>query len=354
MKRRVVSYVDEIIIPSKNIKEGLEALDEFLGILAEIGMTLNIKKCTFLATEVSFLGHRITKEGLLPGEVKTDAIQKFPTPSNRTEVRRFLGLTSFFRRFVQGYAQIALPLTRLLKTKDAEPFTWTFLEQEAFDTLRRALYHPPILEIYDVKRQHEVHTDASSNGIAGVLLQESDNGLKPVMYFSRKCSETEAKYHSHELEVLAIVDSLERFRMFLIGKRFRVITDCAAITSTKNKTPLHPHIARWWLRLQEFDCEYIHRSADRMRHVDVLSRAPVEPPNPTKTVANLVLKVELDEHDFLTTIQLQDMKLANIVKVLQGMSTEQATQIRREYVYKNNRLYRKVDDQLRSVVPTAM
>ncbi|XP_037922966.1 uncharacterized protein LOC119659115 [Hermetia illucens] len=258
MKRRVVSYVDEIIIPSKNIKEGLEALDEFLGILAEIGMTLNIKKCTFLATEVSFLGHRITKEGLLPGEVKTDAIQKFPTPSNRTEVRRFLGLTSFFRRFVQGYAQIALPLTRLLKTKDAEPFTWTFLEQEAFDTLRRALYHPPILEIYDVKRQHEVHTDASSNGIAGVLLQESDNGLKPVMYFSRKCSETEAKYHSHELEVLAIVDSLERFRMFLIGKRFRVITDCAAITSTKNKTPLHPHIARWWLRLQEFDCEYIH------------------------------------------------------------------------------------------------
>ncbi|CAD7085483.1 unnamed protein product [Hermetia illucens] len=166
MKRRVVSYVDEIIIPSKNIKEGLEALDEFLGILAEIGMTLNIKKCTFLATEVSSLGHRITKEGLLPGEVKTDAIQKFPTPSNRTEVRRFLGLTSFFRRFVQGYAQIALPLTRLLKTKDAEPFTLTFLEQEAFDTLRRALYHPPILEIYDVKRQHEVHTDASSNGIA--------------------------------------------------------------------------------------------------------------------------------------------------------------------------------------------
>ncbi|CAD7089700.1 unnamed protein product [Hermetia illucens] len=317
-------------------------------------MTLNIKKCTFLATEVSFLGHRITKEGLLPGEVKTDAILKFPTPSNRTEVRRFLGLTSFFRRFVQGYAQIALPLTRLLKTKDAEPFTWTFLEQEAFDTLRRALYHPPILEIYDVKRQHEVHTDASSNGIAGVLLQESDNGLKPVMYFSRKCSETEAKYHSHELEVLAIVDSLERFRMFLIGKRFRVITDCAAITSTKNKTPLHPHITRWWLRLQEFDCEYIHRSADCMRHVDALSRAPVEPPNPTKTVADLVLKVELDEHDFLTTIQLQDMKLANIVKVLQGMSSEQATQIRREYVYKNNRLYRKVDDQLRFVVPTAM
>ncbi|CAD7093721.1 unnamed protein product [Hermetia illucens] len=214
-------------------------------ILAEIGMTLNIKKCTFLATEVSFLGHRITKEGLLPGEVKTDAIQKFPTPSNRTEVRRFLGLTSFFRRFVQGYAQIALPLTRLLKTKDAEPFTWTFLEQEAFDTLRRALYHPPILEIYDVKQQHEVHTDASSNGIAGVLLHESDNGLKPVMYFSRKCSETEAKYHSRELEVLAIVDSLERFRMLLIGKRFRVITDCAAITSTKNKTSLHPHIARW-------------------------------------------------------------------------------------------------------------
>ncbi|CAD7085358.1 unnamed protein product [Hermetia illucens] len=354
MKRRIVSYVDEIIIPSKNIKEGLEALDEFLGILAEIGMTLNIKKCTFLATEVSFLGHRITKEGLLPGEVKTAAIQKFPTPSNRTEVRRFLGLTSFFRRLVQGYAQIALPLTRLLKTKDAEPFTWTFLEQEAFDTLRRALYHPPILEIYDVKRQHEVHTDASSNGIAGVLLQESDNGLKPVMYFSRKCSETEAKYHSHELEVLAIVDSLERFRMFLIGKRFRVITDCAAITSTKNKTPLHPHIARWCLRLQEFDCEYIHRSADRMRHVDALSRAPVEPPNPTKTVVDLVLKVELDKHDFLTTIQLQDMKLANIVKVLQGMSSEQATQIRREYVYKNNRLYRKVDDQLRFVVPTAM
>ncbi|CAD7085776.1 unnamed protein product [Hermetia illucens] len=229
MKRRLVSYVDEIIIPSKNIKEGLEALDEFLGILAEI-----------------------------------------------------------------GYAQIALPLTRLLKTKDAEPFTWTFLEQEAFDTLRRALYHPPILEIYDVKRQHEVHTDASSNVlvIAGVLLQESDNGLKPVMYFSRKCSETEAKYHSHELEVLAIVDSLERFRMFLIGKRFRVITDCAAITSTKNKTPLHPHIARWWLRLQEFDCEYIHRSADRMRHVDALSRAPVEPPNPTKTVADLVLMTD--------------------------------------------------------------
>ena len=131
-----------------------------------------------------------------------------------------------------------------------------------------------MLALYDSSKEHEVHTDASSSGLAAVLMQREEGQLKPVFYFSKRCSDLEAKYHSYELEVLAIVEALERFRVYLIGKFFYVVTDCSAVTTTRLKKALWPRIARWWLKLQKFDFELIHRAGIRIPHVDALSRAP--------------------------------------------------------------------------------
>lgn len=176
-----------------------------------------------------------------------------------------------------------------------------------------------------------------------------------MFYFSRHCNDYEAKYHSYELEVLAIVETLERFRIYLVGKFFRVVTDCAAVTTTKLSKPLLPRIARWWLRLQEFDFELVHRPGQQIQHVDALSRAPNEPSSTPEVVADKVYRIEIDEDDWLATMQHQDESLCDIMKILRGeLKTDQTSQIKKDYVIKRNRLFRNVNGKEKWVVPSAV
>ncbi|CAD7087618.1 unnamed protein product [Hermetia illucens] len=247
----------------------------------------------------------------MPGTCKINAVVNFPTPTSITEVRSFLGLTGFFRKFVQNYALIAKPLTSLLRNQIRE-FKWTEECEIAFNLLKKHLSEEPVLALYRPTSFHEVHTDASMIGLAGILMQSEDQlTWRAVFYYSRQCSDAEQKYHSNELEVLAIVESLERFRFYLLGKRFRVITDCNAISSTKTTTPLNHRVARWWLKLQEYDFEVTHRSGSRMHHVDALSRKPAEP----SAHPNLIMVVEINENDWLASMQHQDPVLKGIIDV---------------------------------------
>lgn len=351
-----MAYQDDVIIPSRIIDEGIDRIRRLLEVVKQSGLTLRTSKCVFLAERVKFLGHKVSHDTIEPGDDKVAAIRDFPAPTSPQEVRRFLGLTGFFRKFVQNYARISKPLTELLKTVNNPPFVWRDDQTAAFHKLKEDLCNDPVLCLYNMQMEHEVHTDASCVGLAGVLMQKSIDGqLHPVAYYSRHCSPPESNYASHEVEVLAIVESLERFRIYIMIKHFRVITDCSAVTRTKNSKPLAPRIARWWLRLQEYDFELVHRAGTQLAYVDAMSRAPVEPPTQPTTVTERLMRIDVTQTDWLVTMQQQDEKLLHIMNVLRGnAAADDKTQLLNDYKLKDHRLFRNVNGKLRWVVPSAV
>lgn len=196
-------YLDDVLIHTRNVAEGLTSLTKVFELLRGEGITLNHTKCSFLATSVTFLGFRVSQGKVSPGDDKVEAVRKFPVPETVHQVRQFLGLTGYFRHFVKNYATITKPLTSLLKK--TEPWKWTEHEEQAFRTMQAELTKKPVLALYTLGAETEVHTDASSLGIAGILLQKQPSGkFCPVAYFSRQTTSSEAKFHSFELEMLAI------------------------------------------------------------------------------------------------------------------------------------------------------
>ncbi|GFW03131.1 retrovirus-related Pol polyprotein from transposon 17.6 [Trichonephila clavipes] len=184
-----------------------------------------------------------------------------------------LRLTGYFRKFIPAYSVIVKPLSDLLR-KDT-PFNFDVKQKASFDELKRLLCQKPVLGIYRQNCETEIHTDASMDRLAAVLLQSSpdDNSLHPIYYMSRKTSETERKYTSYELEVLAIIEALKKFKVYILGMPFKIITDFNAFTKTMSKKNLNTRIARWALNLQDYDCTILHRSGSQMAHVDALSRS---------------------------------------------------------------------------------
>ncbi|GFT71540.1 hypothetical protein TNCV_18311 [Trichonephila clavipes] len=183
--------------------------------------------------------HIIENNKHFPSHSKTKSVVHYPEPKTTKEVQRFLGLTGYFRKFIPANSVIAKPLSDLLR-KDT-PFNFNVKQKASFDELKRLLCQKPVLGIYRQNCKTEIHTDASMDGLAAVLLQRfpDDNSLHPIYYMSRKTSETERKYTSYELEVLAIIEALKKFKVYILGMPFKIITDCNAFTKTM-KGFLHP------------------------------------------------------------------------------------------------------------------
>lgn len=229
--------------------------------------------CKFLYDELEYLGFIISPEGLRPGIAKLEAVQKFPLPTSAKNVHSFIGLCSFFRRFIPGFAQVANPLYKLLR-KDV-PFNFDDKCLLAFESLKNLLTSAPVLSIYDPARETELHTDASKLGFGAVLLQrQDDRKFHPVAYFSKSSGDEHTHLHSFELETLAVVYALARFRPYL-GIPFTIVTDCNSLVLTFNKKDVNPRIARWIWEFQRFQYKVHHRSGSSMGHVDALSRNPV-------------------------------------------------------------------------------
>lgn len=349
----VVAYIDDLILPGQDEDELLEKFEMLLVVLRDEGFTINLRKSHFFKQSVCFLGFEVSVNGVRPGELKTKAVSDFPTPTSVHSVQQFLGLSGFFRRFVQDYSIIAEPLFRLLK-KDAE-FLWREEQEKAFRIIKRLLVERPLLVLYDPNAEVELHTDASSIGLAGILLQKCEGVWKPVSYFSRKTSKAEAIYHSYELELLAVVASVERFRQYLIGRFFVLRTDCSAIRDTYAKKEMNPRIARYFLKMLEYDFRIEHRSGTRMQHVDALSRSPIEEPAEIETIAENIMVLEISNTDFLVSMQRQDERLIEIInKLSRDPLCDEDRQIHDNYVFENHRLYRKVDERKCWVVPNTV
>ncbi|XP_076299604.1 uncharacterized protein LOC143218356 [Lasioglossum baleicum] len=249
-----LAYLDDVIIPSMTVEEGLARLTTIFTVFREAGLTINLRKCHFFKSQIEYLGFEVSALGIQPSERKVECVRSFPTPKTARDVRSFVGLASYFRRFVKGFALIAKPLTDLLKKN--EKFIWETTQNNAFETIKRMLISKPVLTIYDHSAKTEVHTDACASGLGAVLLQQQNGkDWHPISFYSRKTTSEEAKYHSFELEALAIVCALERFRVYLIGIHFVIKTDCNSLKMLGSKRDLNPCIGRWIEEIKTEDGE---------------------------------------------------------------------------------------------------
>ncbi|KAL1439361.1 hypothetical protein MTO96_010374 [Rhipicephalus appendiculatus] len=289
-----------------------------LGVFRKANLTLRLTKCAFAMDTVDFLGFRLKSGTVQPGETKVRAIAEFPTPKNVHDVRRFLGLTSFFRRFIPRYALTAEPLTRLTK-KDAA-FEWSAEQDESFMVLKERLTCEPVLQLYDPNAETELHTDASTKGLAAMLLQRKGDEWHLVYCVSKKTTDAESNYHSSKLEQMAIVWAVDRLRPLLLGISFTIVTDCQALVYLNAQRTLKPQIARWYDLIQEFTFTIKHRPGSRMLHVDSLSRGAVE--DPTDTMCSLLAErfevcVTFTVADQVLALQRGDEELRELIAALE-------------------------------------
>ncbi|GFX09061.1 retrovirus-related Pol polyprotein from transposon 297 [Trichonephila clavipes] len=267
-------YLDDIIVFSETFEDHLIRLRLVLKCLQEAGLKLNSKKCLFAAQEVKILGHLVSSNGVRPDPDKIKAVRNFPTPKNIHDIRSFLGLCSYFRRFIKGLCYLAEPLQSLLKS--GVEFHWGPEEVEAFHSLKKALTSDPVLGMYDERASTEIHTDASGYGIGAVLVQIQNNVEKVIAYASRTLTKAEKNYSTTERECLAIVWATNKFRPYIFGKHFTVVTDHHSLCWLMNLKDPSGRLARWALRLQEHDFDVKYKTGKKHSDADALSRNPVE------------------------------------------------------------------------------
>lgn len=270
----VVVYLDDILIFSKTPEEHLEHVATVLEILKENQLYVGLDKCAFGLSEIDFLGHIVSAEGIKPDPKKVAAVKEWPTPGTVREVRSFLGLTGYYRRFIQHYAQKAYPLTEL--TKESVKWQWRDdVEGRAFEELKKALVSAPVLVMPDPSLPYEVYTDASKFALGAVLLQNQGKGLQPVAYLSRKLSPTERNYPTGDREMLAIYYALQQWRCYLEGVSFKVNSDHLNHTWFNKKRDLSRRQAKWsqWIESYYSGTEITYKEGAKNLS-DPLSRRP--------------------------------------------------------------------------------
>ena len=271
LDKHVLCFLDDILIYSNTEEEHLRHVEAVLRRLQESRLYAKLSKCEFMQREVEFLGHRIGADGLRVSPDKIGAVQQWPVPRNVRDVRSFLGLANFYRRFVEGYSRIALPLTEL--TKDEASWSWGTPQQQAFDTLKAKLCEPPVLLIGDQSKPFALNCDACDHAIGAVLQQDQGNGLQPVAFFSQKLTSAERNYDVREREFMAIYRACIHWRPYLHGIHpFQLLSDHRSLTYFMSMNDLTGRLARWQEKMAEFDCGITYIKGEHNVVADALSR----------------------------------------------------------------------------------
>ena len=269
-------YIDDVLVFSRKLDEHLEHLRRVLERIESVGLKLKPSKCSFLRTEVQYLGHIITPSGLNTNPNLVSAVREFPTPLNMQEIRRFLGLCSYYRRFIPLFSKIAQPLHNL--TRKEVRFQWNEQRVEAFRQLKDRLTHAPVLAYPSFENDFVLETDASIEGIGAVLSQtHDDNLLHPVAYASRSLSPAERRYSITELETLAVLWAISHFHPYLYGHSLVIYTDHAAIRAVLETPKPSAKHARWWTKVYGSGIKNLkiaYRPGRANANADALSRGP--------------------------------------------------------------------------------
>jgi len=268
----VDNFIDDIIIFTMTFDQHLEILYDLFMRLRHANLTAKPSKCAIAYESVECLGHYVGDDKLKPHPSKVKAIQEAPRPLNKKQVRSFLGLVGFYRKFIPNFSVIALPLTDLTKKGEPNVVRWDTVHENSFSSLRNALIKFPILKLPDMSRTFVLATDASDRGIGAVLMQE-ENGIKmPVAYASRKLKSSESAYATIEKECLAIVWAITKFQRYLYGNKFILETDHKPLTYLNTKRVTNARLMRWSLALQPYKFDMTAVSGKSNVGADYLSR----------------------------------------------------------------------------------
>ena len=267
----VLVIFDDILIYGKDRQEHDRNLEQCLKRTQEQGIQLNRGKCRFYADELKYIGHIISKDGVKPDPEKVQDILNMPAPQDRAAVQRLLGMVTYLAKFIPQMSQVTQPI-RVLLNKDTH-FEWSYEQAKAFNRLKQTLTSEPVLAFYDVRKDIELHTDASEYGLGATIIQEG----KPVAYASRSLTDTERKYAQIEKELLSIVFGCERFNQYLYAKNVTVYTDHKPLVAKIDKpvNTASARLQRLFLRLQKYSLHFIYKPGKLHVIPDTLSRACV-------------------------------------------------------------------------------
>ena len=305
-------YMDDVIVHGKTAEESLLRLEHVLECIHKAGLKLKPTKCKFLQKRLKFLGHIVSGSGVEPDPAKVEALKTWPVPGNIEDLRRFLGFTGFYRRFVKNYSKIAEPLHYLLrgrnskkekgvhKAQDMPTSQWNAPQQQAFNNLIDVLCSAEVLAYADYSVPFTLHVDASGSGLGAVLLQVQGGQERPIAYASRSLSNSERNYPAHKLEFLALKWAVvDKFHDYLYGVRFDVKTDNNPLTYVLTTAKLDATGHRWLAALSSFDFTLTYKPGRTNIDADALSRVH----QGTKSAATAVKLDELSVRQICSCAQ---------------------------------------------------
>ena len=296
--KNICVYFDDIFMFSNSFEEHLKLLREVFTRLRKYELQAKLAKCQFLRKELIFLGYQVTTNGISPNPSRVKNVQEWGTPRKTKDVRAFVGLCSYYRRFVPHFASIAEPLHRLMG-KNSE-FKWTEEAETAFKTLKDKLTSAPVLVAPDWNLPFVLHTDASKFGLGAVLAQMVNDEEKVIAYASKSLKKSQQNYTTSDRECLAIIWGIRHFRSHLLGKKFNLYTDHSALQflqTMKLNRDLSGRLARYQMFLQEYEFEPHYRKGEANANADALSRDPVFESTNEPTINLLNVHEEQEELD---------------------------------------------------------
>ncbi|GJZ77882.1 putative reverse transcriptase domain-containing protein [Tanacetum coccineum] len=262
----VIAFIDDILIYSKDEKEHEEHLKAILELLKKEKLYAKISKCEFWIPKVQFLGHIIDSRGIHVDPAKIESIKDWASPKISTEIRHFLGLVGYYRRFIKGFFKIAKSMTKL--TQKGIKFDWGEKEENAFQLIKQKLYSAPILALPEVCEDFVIYYDASHKGLGVVLMQRE----KVIVYASRQLKVHEKNYTTHDLELGSVVFALKIWRHYLYGTKCTVFTDHKSLQHILDQKELNMRQRRWLELLSDYDCDIRYHPRKANAVADALSR----------------------------------------------------------------------------------
>lgn len=267
----VFPYLDDVVIVTESFKMHLEILLKVAGKFRYANLTISAEKSRFCYQRLKYLGVILDENGINLDKSRIEAVANFPIPKNTKDIQRLMGMAGWYRRFIRNFSEITAPISELLK-KNIK-FEWNVEREKAFNQIIIALTTAPVLANPDYNLPFEIQADACKQSCGAVLVQYQDGQERVIAYMSQKFTPTQKKYHVTELECLAVILAIEKFRPYVEGSKFRVITDHHSLLWLKNLKDPNGRLARWALRLQAYEFTLVHRKGKYHVVPDALSRS---------------------------------------------------------------------------------
>ena len=304
-------YLDDILVSGSSQAEHDQRLRTVLDRLRAAKVTVNHAKSSFSVAEVDYCGHHMTAAGVTPTTASVQAVAEAPQPESAKELRSFLGLTGWFSRFIDNYAEVVRPMADLLKKNT--PFNWTTSVEQSFQRVKQLVSNSPMLKPFREDLPTVVTSDASDRGAGAVLSQvQPDGSEQPVAFWSRTFTDTERRYSVSEREALSAVQAVERWKVYLWGRKFTLRTDHSALTtllSPKFSGRAGARVARWQARLLPYAYDVVYAPGNRIPAADALSRLPLSDTGPAEEDDEVIALVTDEAAEVLSEDDVREASL---------------------------------------------